>query len=515
MGGDARLWRRRRQRVSGFRVSRRASVTKDSGRLPRVHVPARVVKSATRNLPGASAARDYTPPMASYHFSGIAGAGMNPLAQLMQAWGHRVQGSDRSLDQGKQPELAERLRAQGITLLPQDGAAIRAGLERFVFSTAVEQDTPEVRAARDLKLELVPRPALLAEVVNGGAPGVAIAGTSGKSTITGMVAWILRQAGTPATVLGGAALSGEGVAGCFVAGPSGEPVVAEACESDGTLIGYRPGIGVIHNVSRDHGELDDLRRQFATFASNSALTLVNAACAESMALPARRRITYGEGAHADAPLEVIAVGPTRALGVLLLPTGGELDIDLPQPGRHNLENAAAAALVARELGVSPAAIAAALRTFPGVARRFTVVGTTDTGIRVVDDYAHNGEKIRAAITAAQSGCDRLIAIFQPHGYGPARFLRPELREILPTVLRAQDRFCYAEIFYSGGTVAKDISSRDLAADLPPGLRCGYAANHQQVLAWAAEEAHAGDTVLLMGARDPDLPKLAHALFGLL
>ena len=137
------------------------------------------------------------------------------------------------------------------------------------------------------------------------------------------------------------------------------------------------------------------------------------------------------------------------------------------------------------------------------------------GIRVVDDYAHNGEKIRAAITAAQSGCDRLIAIFQPHGYGPARFLRPELREILPTVLRAQDRFCYAEIFYSGGTVAKDISSRDLAADLPPGLRCGYAANHQQVLAWAAEEAHAGDTVLLMGARDPDLPKLAHALFGLM
>jgi len=453
--------------------------------------------------------------MARYHFSGIAGAGMNPLAQLMQAWGHRVQGSDRSLDQGKQPELGECLRAQGIALLAQDGGAIRPGIDRFVFSTAVEQDTPEVRAARELKLELVPRPALLAEVVNGGAPGVAIAGTSGKSTVTGMVAWILRQAATPATVLGGAALVGEGVAGCFVAGPSGGAVVAEACESDGTLVGYHPAIGVIHNVSRDHGELDDLRRQFATFASNSALCLVNAACAEAMALPTRRRLTYGDGAHADAPLEVVAIGPDRARGVLALPDGGELDLDLPQPGRHTLENAAAAALVARELGVAPAAIAAALRSFPGVARRFTVVGTTDTGIRVVDDYAHNGEKIRAAITAAQAGCSRLIAIFQPHGYGPARFLRPELREIVPAVLRPQDRFCYAEIFYSGGTVAKDISSRDLAADLPPGLRCGYAANHQQVLAWAADEAHAGDTVLLMGARDPDLPRLAQALFGLL
>jgi UDP-N-acetylmuramate--alanine ligase len=452
--------------------------------------------------------------MARYHFSGIAGAGMNPLAQLMRAWGHDVQGSDRSLDQGKQPELAARLRDQGIVLHRQDGEAIQPGLDRFVFSTAVEYDTPEVRAARELSLELVPRPGLLAEVVNGGAPGVAIAGTSGKSTVTGMVAWILRQAGMPATVLGGAALQGEGVAGCFAAGPRHAPVIAEACESDGTLVGYRPGIGVVHNVSRDHGELDDLRRQFATFSGNAGVTLVNSACAEAMALPTRRRVTYGLGARADAPLEVIAVGPSRARGVLALPDGGELDLDLPQPGRHNLENAAAAALVARELGVPAATIAAALRVFPGVARRFTVVGTTDTGIRVVDDYAHNGEKIRAAITAAQAGCDRLIAVFQPHGYGPARFLRPELREILPSVLRPQDRFCYAEIFYSGGTVAKDISSRDLAADLRE-IGCGYAANHQQVLTWAATEAQAGDTVLLMGARDPDLPKLAEALVGLL
>lgn len=453
--------------------------------------------------------------MASYHFSGVAGAGMNPLAQLMQAWGHRVQGSDRSLDQGKQPELAERLRAQGIALLPQDGAGVVAGLDRFVFSTAVEQDTPEVRAARELKLELLPRPALLAEIVNGGAPGVAIAGTSGKSTVTGMVAWILRQAGVPATVLGGAALTGEGVSGCFAAGPRRSPVVAEACESDGTLVGYRPGIGVIHNVSRDHGELDDLRRQFATFAGNAGLALVNSACHEAMALPTRARLTYGEGARADAPLEVIAIGPERARGVLALPDGGELDLDLPQPGRHTLENATAAALVARELGVAPAAIAAALRVFPGVARRYTVIGTTDTGIRVVDDYAHNGEKIRAAVTAAQAGCGRLLAIFQPHGYGPARFLRPELQAIVPGLLRPQDRFCYAEIFYSGGTVAKDISSRDLAADLPAALGCGYAANHQQVLTWAAGEARPGDTVLLMGARDPDLPRLAQALFGLL
>jgi UDP-N-acetylmuramate--alanine ligase len=134
---------------------------------------------------------------------------------------------------------------------------------------------------------------------------------------------------------------------------------------------------------------------------------------------------------------------------------------------------------------------------------------------VVDDYAHNGEKIRAAIAAAQSGCERLVAVFQPHGFGPARFLRPELRELLPRVLRPQDRFCYAEIFYSGGTVAKDISSSDLAGDLPAPLRCHFAPDHAEVLRWTADTAIPGDTILLMGARDPDLPRLARAIRDLL
>lgn len=453
--------------------------------------------------------------MPRYHFSGVAGAGMNPLAQLMRAWGHEVQGSDRSFDQGRNGDAAERLRAAGIRLLPQDGAAVVAGLDRFVYSAAVEQDTPEVRAARALGLELVPRPALLAEVVNAGGSGVAIAGTSGKSTTTGMTAWILRRAGVPATVLGGAALAGEGVAGCFAAAAPGAPVIAEACESDGTLVGYRPGIGVVHNITRDHAEVGELRAQFAAFAGNSRLLLVNAASSEALGLPAARRITYGYGGRADAPLEVVAEGPDRARGVLALPGGGELDLDCPQPGRHTLENAAAAALIARELGVAPDIIAGAIASFPGVARRFEIVGVTDTGIRVVDDYAHNADKIRAAVQAAQAGADRVIAVFQPHGFGPARFLRPELRELLPRLLRPGDRFCYAPIYYAGGTVAKDIASADLADDLPPALGAAAPADRHGVLTWCAEQAQPGDTVLIMGARDPELPKLARAVFDLL
>jgi len=445
-----------------------------------------------------------------YHFSGVAGAGMNPLAQLMRSRGHRVQGSDRAFDQGRSAEVEARLRRAGVVLRPQDGTAVTPDIDRFVYSTAVEADTPEMRAARALGLELVPRPALLAEIVNHGRPGVAIAGTSGKSTITGMVAWILREAGLPATILGGAALVGEGSGGCFAAAPTDSPVIAEACESDGTLVGYRPAIGLVHNISRDHGEVGDVRKQFTAFADNSARLLLNVGCGETAVLArGRAALTYGAVAGADAVLQVATPGPDRAVGVLRVGPD-EIELDLPQPGAHNLENAAAAALVTIELGIAPAAAAVALSRFPGVARRFEVIGTTASGIRVVDDYAHNAEKLRAAITTAQAGSSRLVAVFQPHGFGPARFLRAELRELLPRVLRRHDRFAYVEIFYAGGTVTKDISSRILADDLPPDVRCAYAADHAAAVDWIRSEARAGDTVLIMGARDPALPRLARA-----
>ena len=372
-----------------------------------------------------------------YHFSGIAGAGMNPLAQLMRARGHQVQGSDRALDQGKSADLAARLRRLGIDLHPHDGRAITARIDRFVYSTAVEADTPEMRAARALGVELVPRPSLLAEVVNAGQPGVAIAGTSGKSTVTGMLAWLLRESGLRATVLGGAGFVREGSSSCFTVGPANGPVIAEACESDGTLVGYEPTVGVVHNISRDHAELPSLRAQFTAFGRNCRRLFINAGCPEASALgQCFRAVTYGLAPQAEAPLEVLSVGPERAQGLLKLPAG-VVRLDLPQPGRHNLENAAAAAIVAVELGVDPDEVTALLTLFPGVTRRFEVVGVTGSGIRVVDDYAHNADKLRAAITTAQSGGGRVLAVFQPHGYGPARFLRPELRALLPALLQAR------------------------------------------------------------------------------
>lgn len=440
---------------------------------------------------------------------------MNPLAHLMRARGHEVQGSDRAFDRGESADVESDLARAGIAVKPQDGSAITPDIDRFVFSTAVEADTPEMRAARRLGIELISRPGLLAEIVNEASPGVAIAGTSGKSTVTGMLAWIVREAGLSATVLGGAALVGEGRGGCFVAGPAGGPVIAEACESDGTLVGYRPDVGLVHNVSRDHGEVDAVRGQFKAFADQCARLLINAGCPQAAGLArGRPALTYGATPAADAILEVDRTGPDRAAGLLWC-GGREIALDVPQPGRHNLENAAAAALVALELGIAPSSVERALSRFPGVARRFEVIGTTPTGIRVVDDYAHNGEKLRAAITTAQVGSGRLVALFQPHGFGPARFLRPELRELLPRLLRPADRFAYLEVFYAGGTVTRDVSGRVLAADLPESLSCGYAADHAAALDWVRGEARPGDTVLVMGARDPSLPRLARAVLSML
>ena len=450
-----------------------------------------------------------------YHFSGIAGAGMGPLACLMRARGHAVQGSDRAFDLGKKQEIAASLRRLGIELARQDGAAVTAAIDRFVYSAAVEVDTPELRAARALGTDCLPRPQLLAEVVNTASPGVAIAGTSGKSTIVGMIGWLLREGGVQATVLGGADFAGEGAGGCFVAGPAEGLAVAEACESDGTLVGYHPAIGLIHNVTRDHDELGALRPQFTAFARNCGRLLVGADCPEATALGRRfKAAAYGVSPDADARLRVTSVGPRRARGVLRH-EGRDLTLDIPQPGLHNLLNATAAALVALELGVDANTVVTLLARFPGVARRFEVLGTTARDILVVDDYAHNGEKLRAAITTAQAGAARVVAVFQPHGFGPARFLRPELRELLPRVLRPQDRFAYLEIFYAGGTVTKDISSPMLAGDLPPHVRCGYAPDHAAALDWIRGEARAGDTVLIMGARDPLLPHLSRAVFDAL
>lgn len=448
-----------------------------------------------------------------YHFCGIAGAGMNPLARLMRRRGHVVQGSDRSFDRGENQVLKAILESEGIRLVPQGAAAITANLDRVVFSAAVEALNPELVAAKAFNISTMVRPSLLAEVVDAGRPGVAVCGTSGKSTVVGMIAWILQETKTPASILGGAALALDGAnhMGAFAIAGADAPVIAEACESDGTLIGYHPEVTLLLNITRDHGELEGLLPQFETVCRQSRQIIANADCPQALKLALALGQTRFFGAHPQAQWRLIQknLGPFESGGRIQTPDG-EVTLTIPQPGQHTLENALAALALVSALGVKAQDAALALKTFPGVARRFQCV-SNHGGIRIIDDYAHNGAKIEAAIRAAQLGAERVIAIFQPHGFGPARFLRPELKEILPKILRHQDRLCYAPIYYAGGTVAQDISSADLAYDLGH-LNVVAAKSHDEVRSWVhAQVPKRGDTILLMGARDPRLPELAKSL----
>ncbi len=445
-----------------------------------------------------------------YHFSGVGGAGMSPLARLLASRGYAVQGSDRAFDAGHKQAERDELVAAGVEVLPHDGQAITAAVDCCVHSAAVEADTPELRRARDLAVPCLARSQLLHQVVAEGRPGVAVAGTSGKSSVVGMLAWICRCLEHPATILGGAplALGDTHHMGCFVAGGSQDPVIAEACESDGSLVGYRPAIGLIHNISRDHDELDGLRAQFAAFAVGCARLLVNAACPVARAVGADHPAVSCYGGPEG--LEIRTLGPQRAQGRLVLADGRPVDLDLPQPGRHQVDNAAAALAVAAALGLDPVAAAAALSSYPGIARRFQCLGHSPDGIRVIDDYAHNADKIQAAVAAARLAGGRLLTVFQPHGYGPARFLRAELKALWPRILGPEDRLCYAPIYDAGGTVRRDISAADLAADLPGLATC--VADHQTLLDWVASTVRPGDTVLIMGARDPALGHLARRVW---
>jgi UDP-N-acetylmuramate--alanine ligase len=450
-----------------------------------------------------------------WFFSGIGGAGMNPLAQLLLARGDEVVGSDRGFDQGHNQIVRQLLEQAGATIVPQDGSGIQPGFDRVVHSAAVEMTTPEMVAARALQLQLQPRPALLAELLNASPQGVAIAGSSGKSTVTGMLAWIMRETDRECSIVGGAALAESGaqhMGHCQVGGATA-PIIAEACESDGSLVGYYPAIGLITSVTRDHGEIDDLLAQFRPMSQQSQTLVVGADCPVASSLPHQQRLAVGwhEQAHWRLRDRWSDLDGNHAW--LEVPDYTEsIQLSIPFPGEYQLTNAAYAVCISNLLGVPVRDAVRAVASFPGVARRFQLIGYTAEGGRVIDDYAHNGEKIAAAIAAAQEDAKRLLVLFQPHGFGPARFLRPELRQLWPALLRPQDKLCYPEIYYAGGTVAQDISSKDLAADV---RGAAYAADHPAAVAWAAEQAGPDDTILILGARDPRLGDLARAIHTIL
>ncbi|MBI4387308.1 MAG: hypothetical protein HY551_07985 [Elusimicrobia bacterium] len=458
------------------------------------------------------------------HFIGIAGSGVSALAQFHVMGGGRATGSDRAFDRGEAAEVREKLGELGVRVFPQDGSALDGSHAYAVASAALEEENPEMRRARELSIEVRHRADELARHVSAGR-AIAVAGTSGKSTVAAMAFEILDHVGlSPSIIAGGEllALKERGLMGNALRGRS-DLLVVEADESDGTLARYRPWLGVLLNVSKDHKEVAELKRMFADFRGRCGEFAAQALAEFEDFMPGSLafRVEAGgppprgvAGAREEWVARDVRLGPEGSrFSVSASGSRGEARFSIPVPGLYNVENALAAAATCGRVGVSLEAAAAALARFKGVSRRFERVGMAG-GIEVVSDYAHNPVKLEAALRAAHLRARRVLAVFQLHGYAPARFLKNELIESLSAALSPEDVLWMPEIFYAGGTVRKDISADDIVrAVAARGRKAFFAADRGEIVAALVREARPGDLVLVMGARDPGLPGFARRLLA--
>ena len=453
----------------------------------------------------------------SYFFCGIGGSGMLPLASILRGRGFDVKGSDRALDQGRTATKFEWLQSQGIALFAQDGSGLTEARQVLVASAAVEESVPDVVVANRLGLDRLTRPALLAELFNGAALSIGVAGTSGKSTVTGMIGWILHDCGRDPTVMNGAVMKNfvaEDAPFASALVGAGDAFVSEVDESDGSIALYEPDIAVLNNISLDHKSMDELRLLFGDFLGRAGCAIVNADDGESRALAVLRDADrlclfgFSDGARdlrgsdiEEAPLGI-------AFTVKEAASGEQQHVSLLVPGRHNAVNALAALAVARACGIKLADAAVAIGRFQGLKRRFDIIGSSN-GITVIDDFGHNPDKIAATLKTLHAFPGRLLLFFQPHGYGPLRKMGDELIACFAGNMAPHDRLFLSDPAYFGGTTDRSVGSEAIVAGA---VSAGRFAEHIPDRADCgrrlAELARPGDRIVVMGARDDSLSAFA-------
>ncbi len=452
----------------------------------------------------------------SYFFCGIGGSGMLPLALIVQSQGHDVAGSDRTLDQGRLAPKFEFLARRGIALFPQDGSGVAGADQILVTSAAIEESVPDVVKANEIGAARITRPQLLAELFNAAGTGIAVGGTSGKSTVTGMIGWILQQAGRDPTVMNGAVMKNFVSADMPFASAlvgAGGIFVSEVDESDGSIALYRPDVAVLNNISLDHKSLDELRHLFRDFAARAGTIVLNLDDDEARflaaILPAERIVTYSFRDESAGLFGSDVVEEPYAISF----KAGELPVRLRIPGRHNAENGLAALAAARAAGVPLAQAAAALAGFSGLRRRFERVGSAN-GVTVIDDFGHNPDKIAATLRTLHAFPGRLLLFFQPHGYGPLGTMKDALVATFAQEMAADDMLVMPDPVYYGGTTSREVGSADIVAGV---------ADHGRIAEHIAERgrggerlaalARPGDRIVVMGARDDTLTQFAEEILA--
>ncbi len=457
----------------------------------------------------------------SYFFIGIGGSGMLPLALILAGQGAQISGSDRSLDQGRTPEKFGFLRAQGFRLFPQDGSGVAGPATIVVASAAVEDTVPDMAAARRIGATVLSRAELLSGLFNAAEISIGVAGTSGKSTTTGMIGWMLTALGRDPTIMNGAVMNnfagGDRPFASARVGASGL-FVSEVDESDGSIARYNPKIAVVNNIALDHKTMDELRALFHGFVARAKIAVLNLDNPETAALvpAAGRAITYS---LSDPSADLLATNIAPAPAGIAFDVASRDDalktaplrIDLKVPGRHNASNALAALAAARALGIPLKDAAEALSRFTGIRRRMELVGTA-RGIAVIDDFAHNPDKIAATLATLHDFPGRLLLMFQPHGFSPLAKMKHEFIDAFATHMREGDILVMPEPVYYGGTTERSVTSEDIAG--------GIAARGREALAFVDRDscgeellkrARPGDRIVIMGARDDTLTTFARDL----
>jgi len=440
-------------------------------------------------------------------FSGIGGSGMSAIASFMADRGHIVSGSDRAFNKHHNHPVYGLLKSKGAVIVPQDGNGIDSSFDLIVFSTAVEHTRPEYVKAQSLNIPIKTRPEFLAEIISD-FKTIAVAGTSGKSTTSGMLAFLMKRLGLNPNFIGGGRVKqfktgtnpGNSTAG------SSDSLVIEACESDGTIVNYKPEHSIISNLEFDHHFVDETAGMFKMLAKNTAgKIIVNADDKNLMRLDIKNPVTFS----IDNPSIYTASSVTsRPLSSDFSLNGARFSLSLP--GKYNLYNAVSCIALLSETGIPLKDISNVLHEFTGIERRFDVHLNNEKKL-VIDDYAHNPHKISSLMQTARNLKESICYIFQPHGFAPTRMMKAEYIDAFSKNLRDSDHLMILPIYYAGGTTSKDISSLDLAKGIRANNKSVEAVDRNAVL----DRLYEWDNYIVFGARDETLSDFARQIAELL
>lgn len=433
------------------------------------------------------------------HFVGIGGIGMSGIAEVLLKHGYRVQGSDL-----KESPITKRLAEKGAKVFIGQQAKNLEDAEVIVISSAIKEGNAELDAARAQGLPVVRRAEMLAELMRLKS-NVAVAGTHGKTTTTSMVAALLDGGGMDPTVINGGIIHAYGSNARM---GSGDWMVVEADESDGTFNKLPATVAIITNIDPEHmdhyGSFDALRDAFYTFVSNIPFYGVAVCCIDHPEVQTlvgritdRRVVSYGMNPQADVRVKNLHYKAGKAYFDVALKVGQIKGLELPMPGDHNVMNATAAIATALHLGVSAEEIRVALKGFGGVNRRFTRVAEVD-GVTIIDDYAHHPVEIAAVLKAARQSTEgRVIAVHQPHRYSRLE----DLFEGFCGCFNDADIAAIAPVFAAGEAPIEGVDHVTLAAGLVThGHKNATVIDGEAGLAALVQrEAKPGDMVVCLGA----------------